>query len=119
MSSNPLNLAFRFFLELTALLAMGYWGWNAGQGWMRWILMLFVPLVAAAIWGVFRVDNDPGPAPVRVPGVIRLALELSYFGFSVWALYDVGAIPAYWVLAICVLVHYLISYDRIIWLLKR
>ena len=94
MASNPLNLAFRFILELTALVAIGYWGWMTGEGWTRWILMLGVPLIAAVLWGVFRVDNDPGKAPVRVPGFLRLALELAYFAFAVWALSDAGATTA-------------------------
>ena len=83
MASNPLNLAFRFFLELAGLFAIGYWGWHTGQGWQRWLLMLGVPLIAAALWGIFRVENDPGRAPVRVPGALRLALELAYFAFAV------------------------------------
>ena len=119
MSKNPLNLAFRFFLELAALFAIGYWGWHAGQGWLRWLLMLGVPLVAAALWGIFRVDNDPGRAPVRVPGVLRLALELVYFGFAVWGLYNAGAFTWSWVLGLAVAVHYLVSYDRILWLLRQ
>ncbi|OGO39628.1 MAG: hypothetical protein A2W35_09190 [Chloroflexi bacterium RBG_16_57_11] len=118
MASNPINLAFRFILELAALVAMGYWGWNTGEGWTRWFLMLGVPLIAAALWGVFRVDNDPGRAPVRVPGILRLVLELAYFAFAVWALNDAGATTASWILGIAVLVHYLISYDRVLWLVR-
>jgi hypothetical protein len=116
LGSNPINLAFRFFLELAALIAMGYWGWRTGQG---WLLMLGVPLVAAALWGIFRVDNDPGKAPVRVPGLLRLGLELAYFGFATWALYDTGAIVWSSLLGLAVIVHYLVSYDRILWLLRQ
>jgi hypothetical protein len=119
MGSHPLNLAFRFFLELAALLAMGYWGRQVGEGWSSWLLMLAVPLIAAMLWGTFRVDNDPGKAPVRVPGVARLALELAYFAFAVWALNDAGAVAAGWLLGGAVMVHYLLSYDRVLWLLKR
>ena len=119
LSSNPLNLAFRFLLELAALVAMGYWGWQTGPGWLRWLFMIGVPLIAAVLWGVFRVPNDPGPAPVRVPGLVRLALELFYFGFAVWGLGDAGAIGASWILGVSVLVHYVISYDRVLWLVKQ
>jgi len=119
MGSHPLNLAFRFLLELVALFAMGYWGWRIGDGWLRWLLMLGVPLLAAVLWGVFRVDNDPGRAPVRVPGVLRLVLELAYFAFAVWALRDAGAVAASWLLGGAVLLHYAISYDRILWLLRQ
>ena len=119
MSANPINLAFRFFLELAALVAMGYWGWHTGQGWLRWVLMLGVPLFAAVLWGTFRVPKDPGRAPVQVPGVVRLALELAYFGFAVWALSNAGAATASWILGLAVVVHYVISYDRILWLLRQ
>jgi hypothetical protein len=119
MGSNPLNLAFRFFLELAGLVAMGYWGWKTGDGWTRWIFMLGAPLIAAVFWGGFRVDDDPGRAPVRVPGIMRLSLELAYFAFAVWALSDAGATTASWILGISVAVHYAISYDRILWLVRQ
>jgi hypothetical protein len=119
LGSNPLNLAFRFFLELAALAAMGYWGWRAGEGWLRWIFMLGVPLIAAGLWGVFRVDDDPGRAPVRVPGLLRLVLELAFFSFAIWALYDAGGTTVSWLLGIAVVVHYVISYDRIRWLVTQ
>lgn len=119
MGSNPFNLAFRFLLELAALFAMGYWGWHVGEGGLRWLLMVGAPLAAAALWGTFRVDNDPGKAPVRVPGVARLALELAYFAFATWALYATGAINLSWILGLAVAIHYLVSYDRILWLVRQ
>jgi hypothetical protein len=70
------------------------------------------------LWGVFRVPNDPGPAPVAIPGILRLVLELVYFALAVWALYDLGAIQLSWILGIVVAVHYAISYDRVIRLIK-
>ena len=119
MGSHPLNLAVRFLLELAALLALGVWGWRQGEGWLRFVLAVAIPLVAAVLWGVFRVPNDPGPAPVAVPGIIRLALELAFFGFATWALYDIGATNLSWALGIVVAVHYAISYDRIRWLISQ
>jgi hypothetical protein len=32
MGSHPLNLAVRFALELSALAALGVWGWRQGDG---------------------------------------------------------------------------------------
>jgi hypothetical protein len=113
LSANPINLALRFLLELAALLAMGAWGWRQGEGVVRFILAFGVPLLAAAVWGVFRVPNDPGKAPVVVPGVLRLALELAYFAFAVWALFDIGAQAWGWALGVIVVLHYLVSYDRV------
>lgn len=119
MSSNPINLGIRFLLELAGLVAMGYWGWHSAEGGWRWLPALGVPIVAAVVWGTFRVENDPGKAPVRVPGVVRLLLELAYFGFAAWSLYDAGAITLSWMLAGATLLHYAVSYDRILWLLRQ
>ena len=113
MSQNPINLAVRFFLEIAALVSMGYWGWRQGEGILRYALLLGVPLVAATLWGIFRVPGDPGDAPVPVPGVVRLLLEAVFFAFSTWALYASDARTAAWVFGIVVIVHYALSYDRI------
>ena len=119
MSQNPLNLGLRFALELAALAAMSVWGWRAAQGWPRFLLAVGVPLLAAALWGVFRVPNDPGSAPVAVPGLLRLALELAYFGFAVWALYNASLPALAWSLAAALIVHYALSYDRVLWMLAQ
>jgi hypothetical protein len=119
LSAHPVNLVLRFLLELAALLAMGVWGWRQGTGGLRFILALGVPLLAAAIWGTFRVPDDPGKAPVAVPGIVRLALELAYFGFATWALFDMGAETWGWILAGVTAAHYVVSYDRVAWLLRQ
>jgi len=118
MSHHPINLALRFFLELAALLILGIWGWRAGEGWMRFFLALGIPSVAAVLWAIFRVPNDPGRAPIPVPGILRLALELTYFGFATWALYDMGATTLSWIFGFMVILQYVTSFERIRWLLK-
>ena len=122
MGSNPINLAVRFLLELTILLTMGMWGWKLSDNWMRFILALTIPIIAMIIWGVFAVPEDPsrsGEAPIPVPGAIRLIIELTFFGIGSWMLYNLGYAKVGLVLAIIVVIHYIISYDRIIWLLSR
>jgi hypothetical protein len=122
MGSHPINLVIRFLLELSALLAMGVWGWQQSEGWLRFVLAVAVPLIAAVLWGMFAVPLDPsraGTAPIAVPGMLRLALELAVFGFATWALYDVGATELSWTLCIAVAIHYLASYDRLLWLIKQ
>jgi len=122
MGSHPINLAIRFLLELSALLAMGVWGWRQSEGWLRFLLALSIPIMAAVVWGTFAVPNDPsrsGAAPIAVPGLLRLAIELAVFVFATWALYDLGATGLSWTLGIIVAVHYIISYDRIRWLISR
>ncbi|MDA0366597.1 MAG: YrdB family protein [Chloroflexi bacterium] len=82
---NPLitnaNLGLRFLLELAALAAISAWGFGAGEGALaNSALGIGVPVGAAAVWGVFRVPNDPGDAPVPVPGPVRLAIEVAVWG---------------------------------------
>jgi hypothetical protein len=122
MGSHPLNLGLRFLLELSAWGAMGYWGWAQGEGPLRFVLAIGLPVIAAAIWGTFAVPNDSsrsGRAPVHVPGIARLGIELATFGFGAWALYDTGNTILSLVFAAIVVVHYLVSYDRVAWLIKQ
>ena len=122
MGSHPINLALRFLLEIAALLAIGHWGWKQSDTWMHFLLAFGLPIVFAAIWGVFNVPNDPsrsGKAPIPVPGSIRLAIELTFFIIATWTLYDTGEIKFAWILGSIVAVHYIISYDRISWLVKQ
>ena len=74
------------------------------------------------LWGTFAVPGDPsrsGKAPVPVPGILRLVLELALFGFAAWALYDSGSPMLALVLAVLTLIHYALSYDRIAWLVRQ
>ena len=122
MGSHPINLTARFLLELLALTAMGYWGWNHGDGLLRLARTFGVPLIAIALWGTFAVPHDPsrsGQALIAVPGLMRLVLEATFFSGAVWALLSTGATTAGGVLASAVLVHYAVSYDRVFWLIHQ
>lgn len=120
MGSHPINLTIRFLLELTALAAIGGWGWKLSDGWFRFVLALGVPIIVATIWGTFAVPNDPsrsGAAPIVVSGIVRLAIELAVFAFATWTLHDLGFTRLSWILGVLVVIHYIISYDRIMWLI--
>lgn len=122
MSSHPINLIIRFLLEITALVSAGMWAWNKNQGWTGLILAFTLPVILAVIWGVFTVPDDPsrsGKAPIVTPGIIRLIIELSIFAFATWAFFDIELIITGLVFGIVVLVHYLVSYDRVKWLLTK
>ena len=122
MGSHPINLVFRFILEIAALIVMGVWGWNQSDDWPRYLLAALVPIFAAVLWGVFAVPDDPsrsGKAPIPVRGTIRLALELAFFAFAASALNELGAVQLSWGMAIAVTVHYLLSMDRVNWLLRQ
>jgi hypothetical protein len=120
--SNPLNLAVRFLLELCALFALGLWGWRLRDDGWRIVTAFVVPLIAAALWGTFAVPGDPsrsGSAPVVVPGALRLVLEFGFFASATWTLYNLGFRRAAAFFAFAIVLHYLLSYDRIRWLLSR
>jgi hypothetical protein len=122
MAYHPINLGVRFILELAALAAMAYWGWQQSDGILRFVLAIGVPILAAVLWGTFAVPGDrsrSGRAPVPMPGIIRLALELAFFGFAVWALYDAGLVISSIGTGVIVIIHYAVSYERIGWLLRQ
>jgi hypothetical protein len=119
MSSHPLNLGLRFLLEIAALISLGIWGWQKGDGWVRFLLAVGIPIIAATLWATFRVPNDPGAAPVAIPGILRLIFELCLFAFATWALYDSKFTVLAWIFGIITLLHYVSSYDRVLWIIKQ
>ncbi|RLD01197.1 MAG: hypothetical protein DRI65_15780 [Chloroflexota bacterium] len=122
MGSNPINLAVRFILEMTGLVAMGLWGWNQAEGFLRFMLALGIPFLAAVLWGTFAVPDDPsrsGKTGVPVPGIVRLLLELVFFGSATLALFVMDLTTLSWIYGIAVLVHYVVSYDRVAWLVRQ
>ena len=122
MGSNPINLAVRFILEIIGLVALGWWGWNQGEGIERFVLAQGIPLLAAVLWGTFAVPNDPSrsaEARVPVPGIVRLLPELAFFVSATWALFATNLTALGWVFGIAALIHYVLSYDRIVWLVRQ
>ena len=122
MGSHPLNLLFRFLLEVVALIVAGIWTWHLSDSVFSYVLGVGVPLLMAAVWGIFAVPDDPsrsGKTIIKTPGLIRLVLELAFFGFAYWALLALGWDAFSLVFGACVLVHYVISYQRIRWLLNN
>lgn len=122
MGSHPANLILRFLLEVIALSSLGIWGWKESESWFRLVLAFGLPIIFAIIWGVFAVPNDPsrsGSAPINTRGFIRLIIELGIFGFAIWSLHDIGYDTMSLIFGIVVFSHYLISYDRVLWLLTK
>jgi hypothetical protein len=122
MGSHPVNLGLRFVLEILALVALGYWGSRQGTGFVRVLLAIGIPIIVAVIWGTFAVPDDPsrsGDAPIAVAGWVRLIIEFAVFAGASLALHFAGrSVPA-GVLAAVVIVHYALSYDRILWLINQ
>ncbi|MBO9728781.1 MAG: YrdB family protein [Chitinophaga sp.] len=112
MNTHPVNLAVRFLLEIVMLIVLGCWGWHLGTDWLRYVLAAGFPLVAALLWGQFRIQNDPKPAPIAIPGPVRLLLEWVLFGLAVYGLQVLGHPQLSIGMAIIVIIHYAVSYDR-------
>jgi hypothetical protein len=122
MGSHPVNLGLRFALEMTALLAMGVWGSRQGEGVLSVAMALGVPIFAAALWGTFAVPGDPsrsGKAPVPVAGMIRLVYEIGFFSFATWALFNIGSATLGLAFGVAIIVHCVLSYDRVKWLVQH
>ena len=119
---NSINLAVRFLLEVVALISMGMWSYKHNDGWLAIALAIAVPLIAAGVWGVFNVLDDPsrsGAAPVEVAGWVRLLIEFTVFSLAAAALYNIGYTKISILFVVAVTIHYLVSYERIMWLLAR
>lgn len=116
------NLALRLGLEIGALTGLGVAAWNQTDGAIRWIAVIALPLIAAALWGTFNVLDDPsrsGEAPVEVPGRVRLTIELLVL-VSGWIAYAIAGHPAIGAtFAALTILHYGVGRARIHWLLTR
>jgi hypothetical protein len=112
------NEALRFVLEVAALGAMAFWGWTTFAGLARVVVAIGLPLLAALAWAIIRFPGDPNPAPIPVRGVIRLALEFAFFGTAALLLYLAGQPALAAVLAVLVVAHYVIGYQRILRMTK-
>lgn len=122
MGSHPINLAVRFILEIIALISVGIWGWNKTDSFLKFVLAIGLPILLGAIWGTFAVPDDPsrsGQTVIATSGVIRLVIELGIFTIATLAIYNQGQQKFSYIFAIIVIIHYLISYDRILWLLEN
>ena len=122
MGSHPVNLAIRFLLEIIGLVVLAGLGWQLGKGAYRYFFAIGFPLLAAGIWGVFAVSDDPsrsGDAVVAIPGIVRLLLELGFFAVATWSFFSVGAGKVGWAYATVVILHYVASYDRVMWLVQQ
>ena len=107
-------------LELTAVLAYGYWGWAAHPGTTRWAWTLGAMVVAWILWDVFRVPGDGTAKPaVPIPGWVRLIIEAAYFTGVASALAAAGLPVVGVVYIILVAIHYTLTHRRLVWLLRE
>lgn len=112
----------RFLLELLTLIVCGFWGSKQTDGWMQFVLAFGIPVGLASLWGIFAVKNDPsrsGKTVVSTPGALRLLLEILFFAFGIWTVYDMGFEILSALFGVVVFAHYVFSLKRIQWLLKH
>jgi len=96
--------------------------WKSFDGALQYILGIGLPILMTIVWGTFAVPDDPsrsGKAPIPVSGSLRLLIELLFFAIATWALYDLQEIELSSIFGGLVIIHYLVSYDRISWLLSK
>ena len=81
------NLALRFLLELCALAALAYWGFQTGRVLSAKIgLCIGAPLLAVVVWAMLVAPN----AAVHLPGLVPFVLGLVILGLAAVALAAAG-----------------------------
>jgi Protein of unknown function (DUF2568) len=121
LAYHPINLGLRFALEIIALGALAWWGRSSAPGSTGLLLACLIPLAAATIWGVFRIPEEAGRSgkvPVPVSGWLRLVIELVYFSLAALAFRAVGAIGWSLAFASIVILHYAVSWNRLVSMLR-
>ncbi|WP_033957065.1 YrdB family protein [Psychroserpens jangbogonensis] len=122
MGSHPINLLVRFILEICALISVGVWGWNQTEGWLKFVLAFGIPIILAAIWGIFAVPDDPsrsGKTVIPTRGIVRLIIEFGIFSIAIYSLYNLGLVKLSFAFGVVIIIHYILSYDRIAWLISK
>ncbi|MGW0820219.1 YrdB family protein [Streptomyces sp. NPDC002845] len=122
LGSHPLVLGVRFVLELVALVCFGVWAWRESPAALRYIAVVVVPLTVAVLWGVFATPGDEsrsGGTVVATPGPLRLLLELAVFFGGAAVLYAAGARTPAAVFAGVLVGYHVLSWDRMLWLLRH
>jgi hypothetical protein len=101
------NLGVRFLLELCALGALGYWGFQTQGGLLlRIALGIGAPLIAAVVWAIFVAPK--ASVPVSIP--VWLLLQLVIFGAAVTGLAVAGRPTLAWLFALAVVANGALMY---------
>lgn len=116
------NLILRFFLEVLTLIFCGMWAYKLGDGYIGLTLSFLFPFIISLIWGVFNVLGDPsrnGKTFVKVSGWTRLKIEAVIFLIGVYCLSQITMEFIGLLYFFIILFHYLMSKERILWLIKQ
>ena len=101
------NLLLRFLLELSALGALGYWGFHTPNGVIAKLgLGIGAPLIAAVVWGVFV--SPRAAVPLSTP--LWLLVQAGVFGAAMAALLVSGRTSLAWALGLTVVINGVLMY---------
>ena len=91
------NLALAFALELAALAAFAWWGYQTGNSGLAKVgLAIGAPLLVAVFWGLFVAPRAVFPTAPAV----KFALALVVFGIATLVLFATGQTALAWVFLI-------------------
>lgn len=84
---KTINLGLRFFLELIALISVGYWGFKINETLIsKMCFGIGLPLTTAIIWGVFGSPKAVYPISKPFQWILLFIIYLT----SAFALYSSG-----------------------------
>lgn len=121
MSQNPINLLVRFLLEIAGLVGLFRLGLWLADGAFGILLAVALTAIGVGAWATFNVPGDrsrSGRAPVRVHGGVRLAVELAVLGGGAVGWWLAGPLWLARVYTVVLVLHYALSWDRVVWLLS-
>jgi len=102
MAFKTANLALRFVLELCALAALAYWGFQTGETHAaRIVLGVGAPVLAAILWGTYISPR----AAVAVSPPVHLLLEVIVFGLACAGLLAAGRPILAWILGLAFVIN--------------
>ncbi len=122
MTSNPYNLVLRLLIEFYGYIVLGFTGFFLTETLLRWPLAIILPIIAGFFWGTFYVEKDPagiGKAIIKVSGLQRFILELSFYVLTVLLSFIFVSNLISFIYLYLIIVHNAFSYDRISWMLKQ
>jgi len=89
MGIKGVNLGIAFLLELCALAALAYWGFQTGSSTvLKLILGFAAPVLTAVIWGRFMAPTSK----TRLRGMSYLLVKILIFGIAAIALAAAGQV---------------------------
>lgn len=108
----------RLALELSALIIIIYWGWTLHTGICQILLGGGMPLLATTLWATFRGPGARGLRPIKVPGPLRLLMEVLLLSFASGLLTALGYPFLATIFFMLIMIQYVLSYDRVLALLE-